>query len=58
MAAGATHLLGWVLLAATIIPIADSAIVLRHGGAKSIAWGAHGVTVAVMVVTAALLLVS
>ena len=41
MAAGATHLLGWVILAATIIPLADAIIVLRHGGPKSIAWGVH-----------------
>ena len=30
MAAGATHLLGWVILAATIIPLADAAIVLAQ----------------------------
>lgn len=58
MVAGATHLLGWVLLAATIIPIADTVIVLAHGGPKSIAWGVHGVTAAVMLATSALLLTS
>ena len=58
MAAGATHLVGWVMLAATIIPLADAAIVLRSGGSKTIAWGVHGVTAAVMLVTTALLLVS
>ena len=58
MAAGATHLLGWVILAATIIPVADAIIVLRNGGPKSIAWGVHGVTAAVMLVTSALLLIS
>lgn len=58
MIAGATHLVGWVMLAATIIPIADAAIVLRHGGAKSVAWGVHGGTAAVMLVTTALLLTS
>jgi hypothetical protein len=57
IAAGATHLLGWVLLAATIIPIADTAIVLANGGPKSIAWGVHAVTAAVMVTTSALLLI-
>jgi hypothetical protein len=57
MAAGATHLLGWVVLAATIIPLADAAIVLRVGGPRSIAWGVHGLTAAVMLVTAALLLI-
>ena len=58
MAAGATHLLGWVILAATIIPLADAGIVLGSGGSKSIAMGVHGLTAAVMVVTSALLLTS
>ncbi|OBF30069.1 hypothetical protein A5724_24855 [Mycobacterium sp. ACS1612] len=57
MAAGQTQLLGWVLLAATIIPIADAIIVLRNGGANSIAYGVHGATAVVMLVTAALLLI-
>jgi hypothetical protein len=56
MAAGATHLLGWIILAATIIPLADTAIVLANGGAKSIALGVHGATAVVMLVTSALLL--
>lgn len=54
----ATHLIGWVMLAATVIPIADAAIVLRHGGAKSIAYGVHGGTAVVMLITTALLLIS
>ncbi|BBX61743.1 membrane protein [Mycobacterium saskatchewanense] len=58
MVAEATHLLGSVMLAATIIPLADAAIVLRNGGSKSVAWGVHGATAAVMLVTTALLLVS
>ena len=58
MAAGATHLLGWVILAATIIPLADATIVLGHGGSKSVAYGVHGLTAAVMLVTSALLLIS
>jgi Domain of unknown function (DUF4267) len=58
MAAGATHLLGWVVLAATIIPLADATIVLNNGGSKSIVWGVHGLTAAVMLVTSALLLIS
>jgi hypothetical protein len=57
MVAGATHLVGWVMLAATIIPFADAAIVLRSGGSKSIAWGVHGGTAVVMLITSALLLV-
>jgi hypothetical protein len=58
MAAGPTHLLGWVILAATIIPVADAIIVLSSGGSKSIAFGVHGLTAAVMLMTAALLVVS
>lgn len=58
MASGATHLLGWAILAATVIPLADAAIVLRAGGSRSIAWGVHGGTAAVMLLTAGLLLVS
>ena len=57
MTAGATQLLGWVMLAATVIPVADAAIVLRNGGSKAIAWGVHGSTAAVMLVTSALLLI-
>ena len=58
MIAGSIHLLGWIILAATIIPVGDAAIVLRSGGAKSIAYGVHGATAAVMLVTTALLLLS
>jgi len=58
MIAGASHLIGWVMLAATFIPLADANIVLRNGGSKAVAWGIHGGTAAVMLVTAALLLVS
>lgn len=57
MIAGATHLIGWVMLAATVIPLVDAAIVLRNGGSISTALGIHGATAAVMLVTAALLLI-
>ncbi len=58
LVAGATHLVGWIMLAATIIPIADAGIVLRNGGSKSVAWGVHGATAVVMLITSALLLIS
>ena len=58
MAAGATHLVGWVMLAAIIVPLVDATIVLRNGGSKSIAWGVHGLTAVVMLVTSVLLLIS
>jgi hypothetical protein len=56
--AGTTHLVGWVILAATIIALADATVVLRNGGSKSIAWGVHGVTAAVMLITSTFLLIS
>ena len=55
---GATQLLAWIILAATLIPVADAAIVLRHGGPKSTAFGVHGGTAVVMLITTALLGVS
>jgi len=50
------QLLGWFMLAATIIPLTDAAIVLRHGGTKAAAFGIHGVTAGVMLVIGGLLL--
>ena len=50
------HLLGWFMLAATIIPLTDAAIVLRHGGTKATAFGIHGATAVVMIVASGLLL--
>jgi hypothetical protein len=50
------HVLAGFLLAATVIPVGDAAIVLRRGGQKSTAYGVHGVTAAAMVATAAILL--
>lgn len=50
------HLLGWFMLAAAIIPLADAAIVLRHHGSKATALGIHGATAAVMLITSGLLL--
>jgi Domain of unknown function (DUF4267) len=51
------HLLGWFMLAATIIPLADAVIVLRHGGTRTAAFGIHGVTAgAILIVSGVLLL--
>ena len=44
------------MLAATLIPIGDSVIVIRHHGSKATAYGVHGATAAVMLATAGLLL--
>jgi Domain of unknown function (DUF4267) len=51
----APHLLGSFILAATIIPVADALIVLRHGGSRSAAYGIHGGTAATMLLTSTLL---
>jgi len=52
---GAPRLLGWLMLAIALIPIADGTIVLRAGGPKAIAYGVHWATAAVMLIVAALL---
>ncbi|UGT44606.1 DUF4267 domain-containing protein [Nocardia yamanashiensis] len=56
LAAGATTLLGGLLLALALIPLGDAAIVLRSKGPKSAAYGVHAGSAAVMLVAAALLL--
>ena len=57
LAGGKPHSLGRYLAAASIIPIGDATIVLRHDGPKATAYGVHGTTAAVMLGTAALLLI-
>ncbi|WP_410614648.1 DUF4267 domain-containing protein [Amycolatopsis sp. lyj-109] len=53
---GDPHALGWVMLTAAVWPFFDMLIILRHRGKKAIAFGVHGLTSAVMVVAALLLL--
>ncbi|MET8849079.1 DUF4267 domain-containing protein [Amycolatopsis sp. NPDC004625] len=53
---GDAHALGWVMLTAALWPVFDMLLILRHRGKKAIAFGVHGVTAAVMVVAALLLL--
>jgi hypothetical protein len=43
------------MLAATLIPIADAAIVLRHGGSRTVAFGVHGGTAVAMLMISGLL---
>jgi Domain of unknown function (DUF4267) len=47
--------LAYVMIAASLIPIADGTIVLRAGGPKAIAYGIHWATAALMLTVAALL---
>ena len=53
---GSLHLLGWFMLAATIIPLTDAMIVLGHGGTKASAFGIHGATAGVMLIISGSLL--
>ncbi|MBB5081974.1 DUF4267 domain-containing protein [Nonomuraea endophytica] len=55
---GTTHLLGWIMLAAAVIPVGDAVIVLRSKGPKATAYGVHAATAAVMLVIGALLLIA
>ena len=52
------QLLGWFILIATVIPLTDMAIVLKHGGTKATAFGIHGATAVFMIITSGLLLSS
>jgi hypothetical protein len=55
IANGAPRLLGWLLVALALIPVADGTIVLRSGGPKATAYGVHWATAAVMLIVAVLL---
>lgn len=48
--------IGWVLLAFTLIPVGDATVVLSARGKASAAWGVHGTTAALMLVGAILLI--
>ncbi|MGI5489398.1 DUF4267 domain-containing protein [Microtetraspora malaysiensis] len=58
LAGGTTHLLGWLMLAASFIPVGDAVIVLRSNGPKAVAYGVHAATAAVMLAISVLLLVA
>jgi hypothetical protein len=57
MAYGSAHALGWFMLIATLIPIADAVIVLRQGGSRTIARGVHGGAAVSMLIVSGLLLI-
>ena len=56
VAYGSAHALGWFMLIATLIPIADAVIVLHQGGSRIIAFGVHGGTAVAMLIISGLLL--
>jgi hypothetical protein len=45
----------WFMLIVALNPLADTAIVLRHGGTKATAFGVHFATAVVILINAALL---
>jgi|SRR5215831_17744853 len=57
MASGSAHALGWFMLVATLIPIADAVIVSHHGGSGAVAFGVHGGTAVAMLIISGLLLI-
>ena len=57
IAYGSAHVLGWFMLAATLIPVADAVIVLHNGGSRTIAFGVHGGTAVAMLIISGLLLI-
>ena len=52
---GAHRQLAYLMIATSLIPIADGTIVLRAGGPKATAYGIHWTTAALMLTAAALL---
>src|SRR5215469_13988338 len=56
IAYGSAHALGWFMLIATLIPIAD-AVIVYQGGSRTIAFGVHGATAVVMLIISGLLLI-
>jgi hypothetical protein len=56
LVAGTPALLGGLLLALTLIPIGDAAIVLHSKGPKSAAYGIHAASAALVLAAAMLLL--
>jgi len=57
IAYGSAHVLGWFMLIATLIPIADAAIVLHQGGSRTVAFGVHGGTAVAVLIISVLLLI-
>ena len=45
----------WFMLAVALVPLGDTLIVLRHGGARAVAFGIHFATAVVVLISAALL---
>ena len=55
LAFAGAHAEGWFMLAVALVPLGDTAIVLRHGGTKAVAYGIHFATAVVVLLSAGLL---
>ncbi|MEV0784540.1 DUF4267 domain-containing protein [Streptomyces sp. NPDC050423] len=55
LAFSGAHAAGWFMLIVSIVPLGDTLVVLRHGGARAVAFGIHFATAVVMLISAALL---
>lgn len=55
LAFAGAHAEAWFMLGVALVPLGDTLIVLRHGGAKAVAFGIHFATAAVVLISAALL---
>ncbi|GAA2138619.1 DUF4267 domain-containing protein [Glycomyces algeriensis] len=58
VALGTTTLAGWVMLAAVVMPVCDTLVVLRAKGPRAAAYGVHCSTAAAMAVIGVLLLLA
>jgi hypothetical protein len=58
LAAGGTHVFGWVMLTAAITPIGDAVIVRTNGGTLRQALSVHAVTAALLVAVGLILVLA
>jgi hypothetical protein len=58
LALAGAHAEAWFMLAAALVPLGDTLIVLRHGGTRDTAFGIHFTTAVLVLLSAALLFAS
>jgi Domain of unknown function (DUF4267) len=55
LAFSGAHAEAWFMLVVALVPFGDTAIVLRNGGTKAVAFGVHFATAVIVLISAALL---
>ncbi|MEV7389245.1 MULTISPECIES: DUF4267 domain-containing protein [unclassified Streptomyces] len=55
LAFAGAHAEAWFMLCVALVPLGDTLIVLRHGGARAVAFGVHFATAIVVLISAVLL---